>query len=149
MDQSNRSPYASEAPPAFSAVLRAVGIATLTGVLLLGAASLAPRIAATHAAMDASPLRATDDRLARVYVADLSTHSIRVLNVRNGVSEIARVPVPKGRKVRSLHLDGSGNWLFVDTDAGRFSLATLSLVMEADRAVVARQSEPLAAPRTN
>lgn len=148
MEQQTRSLQAP-APHSPAALARAVLAATLTGVLLLGVASLGPRIAATHAAMDASPLRATDERLARVYLADPATHTIRVLNVRSGVSEIARVPIPRGSAVRSIRLDGSGNWLFVDTDAGRFGMATQRLEMEPELPQVARQSEPLASPRTN
>lgn len=131
------------------ALLRTIGLAIAAGVLLMGLASLGQRSASLYAGLDADPLRATDARLARVYVADPATHSIRVLNVRNGVSEIARVPVPKGRELRSIRLDGSGNWLFVDTDAGRLGLATLRLAMQDDQPQVASQSAPKAAPPAN
>lgn len=145
MDHSIRSSPLQRLLP----VLQAVALATLIGVALCGLAALGQRGAALHASMDASPLRATDARLERVYLADPATHSIRVLNVRNGLSEIARVPVPKGRELRSIRLDGSGNWLFVETDAGRLGMATLRLAMQDDRPQVASQSAPAADPRAN
>lgn len=78
-------------------------------------------------------LRLVDARRAVVFDANAQTGEVRVLNVRSGVAEIARLREPHRHSVSSIALDPTQRVLRVESDSGRYEYDTLSLHLLAYR----------------
>ncbi|MDB5813200.1 MAG: hypothetical protein JWN23_317 [Rhodocyclales bacterium] len=74
----------------------------------------------------ANPLHIVDASHALVFDAEAATGDVRVLNVRNGVSEIARLHDAQRGSVTALSLDPQQHVLTVESSSGRYQYDTLS-----------------------
>jgi hypothetical protein len=68
----------------------------------------------------ANPLQVVDPVRALVFDAEPATGDVRVLNVRSGISEIARLHDAQRGHITTLSLDAPGHVLTVETDTGRY-----------------------------
>jgi hypothetical protein len=67
-----------------------------------------------------NPLQVIDAARALVFDAEPATGDVRVLNVRSGISEIARLHDAHRGHIATLSLDAQGRVLTVESDTGRY-----------------------------
>jgi hypothetical protein len=73
-----------------------------------------------------NPLQVVDAARALVFDAEPETGDVRVLNVRSGISEIARLHDAQRGRITTLSLDAPGHVLTVESDTGRYQYDTVS-----------------------
>jgi len=73
-----------------------------------------------------NPLKVVDAARALVFDAEPATGDVRVLNVRSGISEIARLHDTQRGHITTLSLDTPGHVLTVESDTGRYQYDTVS-----------------------
>lgn len=99
--------------------------ALITVLVLLGAALWQ---AAPSSTVSNPPLQAFDAEHQRMYRAQ-PDGSVRVLSVRNGISELGVLRAPDRKHIAALRLDAAGNAVWVQGDDAlyRYDLHSLSL----------------------
>ena len=73
-----------------------------------------------------SPLQVVDAARALVFDAEPATGDVRVLNVRSGISEIARLHDAHRGHITTLSLDAPGRVLTIESDTGRYQYDAFS-----------------------
>ncbi len=109
------------ASPALGLIGVLVGAALLATAIWIGDFARMQSLGAP-----ANPLQVVDAARALVFDAEPATGDVRVLNVRSGISEIARLHDAQRGHVTTLSLDAPGRVLTVESDTGRYQYDTFS-----------------------
>lgn len=123
--------------PLFSLIGMLIGCGLIAVATWLGGTLHGERPIA-ELSVAAQPLRVVDAQRALIFMADKTTGDVRVLNVRGGVSEIARLHEGRRQDVVAMTLDTQRKVLTVDSvneryayDTQTFRLLTRSPVLAA------------------
>ena len=113
------------ASPALALLALAIGCLLIASTIWIGRL-VRPLMVSAQMSAQPPALHVVDAERALIFDADTATGDVRVLNVRSGVTEIARLHEQQRQSVSAISLDADKLVLTVDSDTGRYEYDTRS-----------------------